>query len=307
MAESSTGSDLTLKRGVMAEIKKLAIRFAKGELALGLLPDSRIPGALEDLGHRVGRTTISRILKAEGIKPAPDRPSSWKTFIKAHWGEIAATDFFTTEVWTTKGLVTYYTLFVIDLKSRQVHIAGSTPNPDGSFMAQVARNLTDTVDGFLLPHRILLCDRDKEFTEQFGKILNDSGVDIALTPRRAPNGNAYAERFVRSIKEECLRRMIMFGERSLHRTIREYVEHYHDEVRTRASAIWSSSATIRGRPRQPRFAARSASAAFYGTTGPRLKDETVRPCFTDEQPGSLGAGQERQAVHVRSSSVRSSR
>jgi hypothetical protein len=81
--------------------------------------------------------------------PAPDRPSSWKTFLKAHWGEVAATDFFSTEVWTRKGLVTYYTLFVIDLKTRRVHVAGSTPHPGETFMTQVARNLTDAFDGFL--------------------------------------------------------------------------------------------------------------------------------------------------------------
>ncbi len=150
-------------------------------------------------------------------------------FLRAHWGQFAATDFFTTEVWTPKGLVTYYTLFLIDLKTRRVHVSGSTPHPDEAFMAQVARNLTDAVDGFLLPHRFLICDRDSKFTDQFRRVLKDSGVDTVLTPYRAPNCNAYAERFVRSIKEECLSRMVMFGERSLHGAIREYVEHYHGE------------------------------------------------------------------------------
>jgi transposase InsO family protein len=153
----------------------------------------------------------------------------YEAFLKAHWGEIAATDFFTTEVWTPKGLVTYYTLFLIDLKTRRVHIAGSTAHPDESFMAQVARNLTDATDGFLLPHRFLICDRDTKFTAQFRRILKDFGVDTVLTPYRAPNCNAFAERFVRSIKEECLRRMIVFGEGSLQRALREYVEHYHAE------------------------------------------------------------------------------
>jgi len=160
---------------------------------------TRIQGALKDLGHRVGRTTVSRVLKSEGIKPAPDRPSSWSTFLKAHWGEVAAADFFTTEVWTPKGLVTYHTLFLIDLKSRRVHIAGSTTTPGESFMTQVARNLTDAVDGFLLPHRLLICDRDSKFTEEFRRVLKNCGVVTVLTPYRAPNCNAFAERFVRSI------------------------------------------------------------------------------------------------------------
>ncbi len=132
-------------------------------------------------------------------------------------------------MWTPSGLVTYYTLFLIDLRTRRVHIAGSTPNPDDAFMAQVARTLTDIVDGFLLRHRFLICDRDTKFTDRFRRLLKESGIDTVLTPYRAPNCNAYAERFVRSIKEECLNRMVMFGERSLHRAIREFVQHYHLE------------------------------------------------------------------------------
>jgi len=96
-------------------------------------------------------------------------------------------------------------------------------------MAQVARNLTDCEDGFLLPHRFLIIDRDSKFTAQFRRTLEREGIEVILTPKRAPNCNAYAERFVRSIKEECLGRMILFGERSLHRALREYVEHYHAE------------------------------------------------------------------------------
>ena len=214
------------RRGVMREIRRLVVRLAKENSRWGY---TRIQGTLKDLGHRVGQTTVSRILKSEGIKPAPERPSSWKTFLKAHWCEVAAADFFTTEVWTRNGLVTYYTLFVIELRTRRVHIAGSTPHPGEAFMAQVARNLTDAVDGFLLPHRFLVVDRDSKFSDQFRRTLRGAGVETVLTPYRAPNCNAFAERFVRSIKEECLSRMVMFGEGSLHRAIREYVEHYHRE------------------------------------------------------------------------------
>jgi putative transposase len=118
---------------------------------------------------------------------------------------------------------------VIDLRSRRVHLAGFTTNPDGEYIAQVARNLTDVVDGFLLGHRFLICDRDTKFTAQFKRILRDSGVDVVLTPRQAPNCNAFAERFVLSIKSECLNRMIFFGEASLRRAINEYLGHYHAE------------------------------------------------------------------------------
>ena len=121
---------------------------------------------------------------------------------------IAGADFFTSEVWTPRGLITYYTLFVIDLRSRKVHVASATPNPDAWFMAQVARRLTDAVDGFLAHHRVFICDRDAKWTDGFRRIVQDAGVRIVLTPIQAPNANAYAERFVRSIREECLDRRV---------------------------------------------------------------------------------------------------
>ena len=169
------------------------------------------------------------MLRANGIPPAPDRPSSWRTFLRAHWGAIAGADFFTSEVWTPRGLVTYYMLFVIDLQSRRIHVAGSTPTPDAWFMAQAARRLTDAVDGFLARHRILICDRDRKWTESFRRIVEGAGVRIVLTPVQGPNANAYAERFVRSIREECLDRLILFGERRLLRAVDEFVAHYHKE------------------------------------------------------------------------------
>jgi putative transposase len=190
---------------------------------------SRIQGALKNLDHRVARSTIAKVLKDNGIQPAPGRPSSWRTFLRAHWGEIAGADFFTTEVWTPHGLVTYYTLFVIDLRSRRIHVAGSTPNPDAAFMAQAARRLTDAVDGFLMGHRVLICDRDSKWTEGFQRVVQGAGVRIVLTPVQAPNANAHAERFVRSIRAECLDRLILFGERRLLRALDEFVPHYHGE------------------------------------------------------------------------------
>lgn len=123
---------------------------------------------------------------------------------------------------------------MLDLKTRRVQFAGSTPSPDGAFMTQVARNLTDVADGFLLPHRVLICDRDTKSTEQLRRILNDADVDTALTHRRAPDCDAFAERFVRSIKEECLNRMIMFGEPALHRAIDRLGKRYHQEGPSRS-------------------------------------------------------------------------
>ena len=212
--------------GLMKAIAALIVRMAMDNEGWGYC---RIQGELKEVGHRVAVTTVKNVLKANGIKPAPERPTSWRTFLRAHWGVIAATDFFTTEVWTPQGLKTFYVLFVIDLKTRAVEIAGITRHPDGAYMARMARNLTDCFDGYLKNHRFLICDRDTKFSAEFKRILSDAGVEVVLTPRQAPNSNAYAERFVLSIKSECLNRMIFFGEASFRRAVCEYVEHYHTE------------------------------------------------------------------------------
>ena len=120
-------------------------------------------------------------------------------------------------------------LFVIHHATRAVHIAGITTNPNAEFMAQVARNLTDRVDGFLRDAKWLILDRDTKFTEQFRRILDDAGVGVVTTAFQAPNMNAIAERFVGSIKRECLSKLILFGEDHMRRAIREFVEHYHEE------------------------------------------------------------------------------
>ena len=133
--------------GVLAEIRRLVVRMAEENPTWGY---TRIVGALKNVGHRVSRSTIARILKAHGVPPVPERPTSWQTFLRAHWGAIAGADFFTTEVWTWRGLVTYYTVFVIDLASRRVQIVGSTPFPNELFMRQVVRTLTAAGEGPLI-------------------------------------------------------------------------------------------------------------------------------------------------------------
>ncbi len=191
----------------------------------------RIQGALANLGHLIAPNTVKNILKRHGIEPAPEREkrTSWATFLKAHWNVMAATDFFTVEVWTPRGLITYYVLFIIHLSTRSVHIAGVTAAPNRAFMKQVARNLTDVEDGFLLEKLFLIMDRDTRYTEDFRGYLDREGVKPVRCPVRAPNCNAFAGRFVRSIKSECLDRMILFGEASLRRALREYMAHYHTE------------------------------------------------------------------------------
>lgn len=123
---------------------------------------------------------------------------SWATFVRPHAHPIAAADFFTTEVWTVRGLVTHYTLVVIDIATRRVQIAGTTTNPISTWMEQVARNLTGWESGFLTGKRFLIIDRDCIFSPAFKSIIEGSGMEILPTAYQAPNMNAHAERFVRS-------------------------------------------------------------------------------------------------------------
>jgi hypothetical protein len=146
-------------------------------------PCARVP-APGALPYEVGRTTIKRILLAHGIDPAPIRGESmsWATFIKAHLGAIAAADFFTVEVVSWAGLIRYYVLFVMDLASRKVEIAGFTRSPDGLWMDQIARNLLDTEDGFLLGKRYLLLDRDPLYTMEFRAGRGGGGAAPSTEP-----------------------------------------------------------------------------------------------------------------------------
>ncbi|MBK8977631.1 MAG: transposase [Planctomycetes bacterium] len=210
----------------MKEIRTLIVRMAAENSTWGYC---RIQGELKKLGHCVATSTVAKTLKEHGIKPSPDRPTSWRAFLRSHADVIAAIDFFTAEVWTARGLVTHYVLFVIDHATRAVEIPGITTNPDSAFMAQVARNLTDHVDGFLRAKRFLVLDRDTKFSGRFKRILTDAGVCQVTTSYQAPNINAIAERFVLSIKRECLDRLILFGTGHLHRAVREFVTHYHTE------------------------------------------------------------------------------
>ena len=175
--------------------------------------------------------TIANILKEHGIEPAPERirKTTWKEFITRHWEQIISSDFFTIEVWTPTGLKRFIVLFFIEISTRRVEIGGISRNANGLWMAQIARNLTDDVDGFFKGKRYLIHDRDPLFTQQFLSMLADMGIESVKLPPRSPNLNAYAERFVRTIKESCLEQMILFGEDSLRTSIRQFLDHYHLE------------------------------------------------------------------------------
>jgi putative transposase len=213
---------------VTEEIVELVLRLAKESPTWGY---GRIQGALMNLGHRISDTTVAKILKAHGIEPAPERrrETTWKTFLKAHWDVLASVDFTTIDVWTRSGLVTYYLLFFMELATRRVHFAGLTANPDEAWMLQLARNVTDAEEGFLRGKKYLLMDRDGKFSEAFRTTLEQAGVEAVRLPPRSPNLSPHIERFMRSVKEECLGRMIFFGERALQATASSFVEHFHAE------------------------------------------------------------------------------
>jgi putative transposase len=147
----------------------------------------------------------------------------------ALWEVLAAADFFSVEVWTAMGLVRYHVLFVMRLATREVHLAGIIPEPNGRWMKQMARNLTDSLDGFLNGCRYLIHDRASLFSQDFAMILEAAGTQSVRLPAHSPNLNAIAERFVRSIKESCLDRMVLIGEASLRRASSQFVLHYHAE------------------------------------------------------------------------------
>ena len=177
------------------EVVDLILKFARENPTWGY---DRIADALANVGHKVSDQTVGNVLKGHGIEPAPERKrtTTWSTFLRAHWDQLAAIDFTTVEVWTTNGLVTYYLLFSMRLATRQVHFLGCTPNPSSSWMAQMARNLTGAFDGFLrAPVRYVLLDRDTKFTAQFQAILTAAQVEPVLLPPKSPNCNAHIERF----------------------------------------------------------------------------------------------------------------
>jgi hypothetical protein len=210
------------------EIEELIVRFATDNRAWGY---DRIAGAVSNLGHKVSDRTVGNVLKRYGIPPAPEREkkTTWKEFIRSHMDVLAATDFFTTEVWTQGGLVTYYVLFFIHVATRRVHIAGITPYPNEKWMTQIARNVTMADVGFLEKSRYLIHDRDGKFCSKFEETIKAAGVKPVKLPARSPNLNSFAERWVRSVKAECLSKLILFGEESLRRALNEYVRHFHHE------------------------------------------------------------------------------
>jgi len=205
----------------------LIVRVAKENTGWGY---DKIQGALKNVGYHISDTTVGNVLKDNGIEPAPNREkqTTWETFLKAHWEVMGAADFTTVEVWKPWGLETYYILVVMKLSTRRIEIAGITKNPDAAWVQQMGRNLIDCYDGFLLNIKYLLLDRDTKFCPLRG-VLEDTDTKVVLLPPRSPNLNAFIERYMRTMKSECLNKMIFFGEKPLRRALKEFTEHYHTE------------------------------------------------------------------------------
>jgi transposase InsO family protein len=225
--------DHSSKRGpgrprIAETIRRLVVQFALENPWWGY---TKIQGALAHIGHDVSRETIATILRENGIEPAPERSkkTTWKAFLKAQWATIAAADFFTVAVWTWRGLVTLYVLFFMDLATRRVYLGGITTNPDTKWMMQVAKSVSDPFDGFLLGKRYLIIDRDSKYCDAFVHLLKGAGVKMVRLPAKSPNLNAHAERFVRTIKQECTDRLIFFGDRSVYRAVVQFLEFYNRE------------------------------------------------------------------------------
>lgn len=213
---------------VQPDVEALVVRMARENTGWGY---DRIVGALANLGHRLSDQTVGNILRRHGIAPAPKRSqtTSWKDFIAAHMNVLAGADFFTVEVLSWRGLLTYYVLFFIHLESRRVSVAGITRHPDQEWMEQIARSATQETWGYLHSCLHVVHDRDTKFCASFRSVLAAGGVKAIPLPARSPNLNAFAERWVRSAKQECLSRLILFGERPLSRALAEFSAHYHGE------------------------------------------------------------------------------
>jgi transposase InsO family protein len=211
-------------------VRELVLRLARENPRWGY---PRIAGELLKLGLRVSPSTVRRLLLAAGLTPAPRRTGpSWREFLRQQAATVLACDFFTVE---TISFRRYYVLFFIELGSRRVHLAGCTTNPTGAWVTQQARNLSFT--GVLARTRFVIHDRDSKFSVAFDEVFRSEGIRVIETPIRAPQANAYAERFVRTARSECLDWLLIVGRRQLEHVLRTYTAHYNAARPHRALAL----------------------------------------------------------------------
>jgi putative transposase len=224
---SKNRKNVTTKR-ITKEIELAIVNIAREDVFAGY---DKIVGYLEDLGISCSKTTIAKILKKHGVSPVPDRKEdyTWSQFIKAHLEVILACDFFTKEVWTCKGLVTYYIFVFIHLGTRKLYIQGITPYPSAYWSCNQARGFLYDVDtdNEKVNLKYLIRDRGSQYTEEFDNIFKSLNMKVKVT--KYPQMNAYCERVIQSIQNECTDRLVFIGENSLKYSLKQYVLHYNEE------------------------------------------------------------------------------
>jgi putative transposase len=212
---------------ISQEIIDLVIRFKQENPRWGY---TRIRDYIAHLGHKIGETTVKNILIENGYDPEPDLTckTTWKEFLRSRWHVLAACDLFSVEPFVKGKLVRYLVFFAIHVATRKVEILGVDAQPNGPWMEQIARNVSGE-GGFLVGKKYLIRDRDPLYTDKFDSILRAAGVDPVKLPPRSPNLSRHAERFVRSVREECLDHLILSSEQQLRYVLSEYLQYYHHE------------------------------------------------------------------------------
>jgi putative transposase len=212
---------------ISQEIVDLVIRFKEENPHWGY---RKIRDYIVHLGYKIGETTVKNILIENGYDPEPDltRKTTWKEFLSRHWNVLGACDLFSVELFIKGKLVRYMVLFAIELATRNVEILGIHAQPDGPWMEQIARNVSGE-GGFLVGKKYLIRDRDPLYTKKFDRILKTTGVEPVKLPPRSPNLSPHAERFVRSVRDECLDHLILSSEEQLRYVLSEYLQYYHHE------------------------------------------------------------------------------
>lgn len=208
---------------IAKELRQLAIRLANENTDWGY---DRIAGELLKLGYILDSTTVKNVLKRAGIVPAPERrkASNWRPFLRHYQQQMLACDFFTIETATLK---TLYVLFFIELATRQVHLAGCTEHPNAVWAAQQARQLCWELEDRAVPMRFLIHDNDTSFTVGFDAVFQAQGIEVIHTPFHAPNANAFAERWIRSVRQECLDKLVFLGDWHVRRVLAQYITFYN--------------------------------------------------------------------------------